>query len=57
MPLDHARRLAASFPNSRLLEVADSYTLVQDQPTVLAAHLRDFIGALDRTRCPAAGCD
>ena len=46
MPLEHARRLAAAFPRGRLVEVADSYTLVpEDQPTVLAALLRDFINA------------
>ena len=46
MPLEHGRRLVETFPNSRLVEVADSYTLVpEDQPTVLAAELRGFIGA------------
>jgi pimeloyl-ACP methyl ester carboxylesterase len=43
MPPEHGRRLAAAFPNARLVEVADSYTLIpEDQPAVLATHLREF---------------
>jgi pimeloyl-ACP methyl ester carboxylesterase len=43
MPLEHGRRLAEIFPNGRLVEVADSYTLIpEDQPEVLARELRDF---------------
>jgi pimeloyl-ACP methyl ester carboxylesterase len=46
MPPEHGRRLASIFPNSKLIEIPDSYTLVpEDQPAVLAAHLRDFITA------------
>ncbi|MGZ4215455.1 MAG: alpha/beta fold hydrolase [Solirubrobacteraceae bacterium] len=38
-------RLAAAFPNARLVEVFDSYTLVPiDQPKALAAALREFAG-------------
>ena len=38
-------RLAAAFPNARLVEVSDSYTLVPiDQPRLLAAALREFAG-------------
>jgi pimeloyl-ACP methyl ester carboxylesterase len=38
-------RLAAAFPNARLVEVPDSYTLIPiDQPTALAAALREFAG-------------
>jgi pimeloyl-ACP methyl ester carboxylesterase len=45
MPPAHGRRLAELFPNSRLIEVPDSYTLIpEDQPALLAAHLRTFIG-------------
>jgi pimeloyl-ACP methyl ester carboxylesterase len=45
MPPEHGRRLAELFPNSRHLEIPDSYTLVPiDQPATLAAHLRQFIG-------------
>lgn len=43
MPPDHGRRLADMLPQGKLLEVADSYTLVPlDQPAELAAILRDF---------------
>lgn len=43
MPNEHGRKLAADFPNARLVEVDDSYTLVPiDQPGRLAAELRDF---------------
>ncbi|HEV7177205.1 MAG TPA: hypothetical protein VGN29_17015 [Solirubrobacteraceae bacterium] len=36
-------RLAAAFPNGRLVEVPDSYTLVPiDQPKMLAAALGEF---------------
>jgi pimeloyl-ACP methyl ester carboxylesterase len=46
MPPDHARRLTRIFPNSQLAEIPDSYTLIpEDQPTVLAGHLRRFIAA------------
>ena len=45
MPPEHGRRLAATFPNSRLVEVADSYTLIpEDQPVLLAEALRGFAG-------------
>ena len=38
-------RLAAAFPNARLVEVFDSYTLIPiDQPEALAAALREFAG-------------
>jgi pimeloyl-ACP methyl ester carboxylesterase len=44
MPPDHGRRLAELLPDSRLVEVADSYTLVPlDQPTELAAAIRSFV--------------
>ncbi len=44
MPIASGRRLADAFPNSRFVEVADSYTLVpEDQPAALSAHLREFI--------------
>jgi pimeloyl-ACP methyl ester carboxylesterase len=45
MPPAHGRRLAELFPDARLIEIADSYTLVpEDQPAALAGHLRAFIG-------------
>ena len=38
-------RFAALFPDSRLVEIPDSYTLVPiDQPQALAAALREFAG-------------
>jgi pimeloyl-ACP methyl ester carboxylesterase len=44
MPPAHGPRLAAAFPNSRLVEIADSYTLIPlDQPALLADHIREFI--------------
>jgi pimeloyl-ACP methyl ester carboxylesterase len=43
MPLDHGRRLAELFPQGRLVEIPDSYTLIPlDQPTELAKVIRDF---------------
>jgi pimeloyl-ACP methyl ester carboxylesterase len=44
MPAEHGRRLAQLLPNSQLLEIEDSRTLVPiDQPKLLAGHLRDFM--------------
>lgn len=46
MPNEHGRKLAADFPNSRLVEIEDSYTLIPiDQPTRLAAAIREFVPA------------
>lgn len=46
MPLDHGRRLADLLPRGRLVEIADSYTLIpEDQPAELARVLRDFLAA------------
>ena len=46
MPPGHARRLAQAFPDSQLVGIPDSYTLVpEDQPAVLAACLRHFIAS------------
>lgn len=43
MPLEHGRRLAGLLPQGRLVEVADSYTLIPlDQPARLAQILREF---------------
>ncbi|MGN6680175.1 MAG: alpha/beta fold hydrolase, partial [Streptosporangiaceae bacterium] len=43
MPPEHGRRLAALFPDGRLAEVGDSYTLIPlDQPTALAQLIREF---------------
>jgi pimeloyl-ACP methyl ester carboxylesterase len=44
MPRDHGRRLAELFPNARLVEIDDSYTLIpEDQPERLTAALREFL--------------
>jgi pimeloyl-ACP methyl ester carboxylesterase len=44
MPPEHGRRLADLFPDARLVEVADSYTLVPlDQPAELATAIRTFV--------------
>ena len=46
MPREHGPRLAALFPNARLVEVEDSYTLIpEDQPELLARLLREFVPA------------
>lgn len=43
MPPEHGRRLAQVLPQARLVEVADSYTLISlDQPAVFAAAIREF---------------
>jgi pimeloyl-ACP methyl ester carboxylesterase len=44
MPREHGRRLAELLPHGRLVEIADSYTLIpEDQPVVLAEHLRELL--------------
>jgi pimeloyl-ACP methyl ester carboxylesterase len=46
MPPEHGRRLAELLPQGRLVEVADSYTLIPlDQPARLAQIIRDFTRA------------
>ena len=46
MPTEHGARLASSFPNAKLVEVADSYTLVPiDRPRLLAEELGAFAAA------------
>jgi len=45
MPPEHGNRLARLFPNGRLAEVADSYTLIPlDQPAELARLIGEFTG-------------
>lgn len=45
MPNEHGRKLAEDFPNARLVEIDDSYTLIPiDQPGRLAAAIREFAG-------------
>ncbi|MCF3102340.1 alpha/beta hydrolase [Streptomyces roseoverticillatus] len=44
MPREHGPRLAQLYPKGRLIEIADSSTLVpEDQPEQLAAALTDFL--------------
>lgn len=43
MPPEHGRRLAELLPHGRLVEIADSYTLIpEDQPAALARLIRAF---------------
>jgi pimeloyl-ACP methyl ester carboxylesterase len=43
MPPDHGHRLTELLPQSRLVELSDSYALIPlDQPTGLAQVIRDF---------------
>jgi len=52
-PIADGRRFAAAFPNARLVELADTYTLIPiDQPARLAAVLREFVAAPARERDP-----
>jgi pimeloyl-ACP methyl ester carboxylesterase len=45
MPTEHGRRLAEAFPDSRLVELPDCYTLIpEDQPVALTRAIRDFTG-------------
>jgi len=44
MPRDHGRRLAELLPQGRLVQIADSYTLIpEDQPARLATHIRELM--------------
>jgi pimeloyl-ACP methyl ester carboxylesterase len=44
MPNEHGRRLADAFPNGRLVELPDCYTLIpEDQPLELAAEMKQFL--------------
>jgi pimeloyl-ACP methyl ester carboxylesterase len=46
MPVKHGRRLATLFPNAKLIEISDSYTLIpEDQPERLAEAIREFVTA------------
>ncbi len=45
MPTEHGRRLAEAFPDSRLVELPDCYTLIpEDQPVELTRAIREFAG-------------
>lgn len=44
MPRDHGRRLVEAFPDARLVEIDDSYTLpAEDQPEKLTAAIDEFL--------------
>lgn len=44
MPRRHGQRLADLFPDARLVEIHDSYTLIpEDQPEQLTRAIRDFV--------------
>jgi pimeloyl-ACP methyl ester carboxylesterase len=46
MPRRHGRQLAELFPDARLVEIDDSYTLIpEDQPEQLTRAIRDFVPA------------
>jgi pimeloyl-ACP methyl ester carboxylesterase len=46
MPPEHGRRLVELLPHARLIEIADSYTLIPlDQPAKLARAIREFAPA------------
>ncbi len=45
MPNEHGPRLAEAFPDSRLVELPDCYTLIpEDQPVELTRAIREFAG-------------
>jgi pimeloyl-ACP methyl ester carboxylesterase len=45
MPNEHGRMLAEAFPDSRLIELDDCYTLIpEDRPAELAAAIREHVG-------------
>ena len=47
MPPEHGHRLAELLPQGRLVEVADSYTLIpEDQPELLANEIRELVARL-----------
>ena len=53
MPPEHGRRLAELLPQGRLVEIADSYTLIPlDQPAQLAGAIREFVH--EAKRAPSA---
>ncbi len=50
----HGQRLAGLFPDARLIEIPDSYTLImRDQPAAFARAIREFIRQTQDARAPA----
>jgi pimeloyl-ACP methyl ester carboxylesterase len=48
---EHGRRLAGLLPEARLVEIADSYTLImRDQPHAFASAIRDFVASTAPTQ-------
>ena len=46
---EHGRRLAELLPDARLVEIADSYTLImRDQPAAFARVIREFVRETSR---------
>jgi pimeloyl-ACP methyl ester carboxylesterase len=57
MPTEHGRMLADAFPDSRLVELDDCYTLIpEDRPAELAAAIREHVSAASaRSASPRPG--
>lgn len=53
MPRQHGQQLAEMFPNSRLVEIDDCYTLIpEDQPERLTGAIADFLSATNLNGSP-----
>ena len=51
---EHGKRLAALLPDSRLVEISDSYTLImRDQPQAFARAIREFVRETAGATAPA----
>ncbi|HEU4544100.1 MAG TPA: alpha/beta hydrolase [Jiangellaceae bacterium] len=51
MPREHGQRLTELFPNARLVELSDSYTLIpEDQPGQLSGTIRQFLAVTGNSR-------
>jgi len=51
---EHGRRLVELLPDARLVEIADSYTLImRDQPQAFAAAIREFVRETEAATAPA----
>jgi pimeloyl-ACP methyl ester carboxylesterase len=50
MPPEHGRRLAELFPEGRLVEIPDTYTLIpEDRPAELTTLIREFVPSRPNT--------
>lgn len=44
MPIEHGRRLSRLYPDARIVELADTYTLIPiDKPVELTTAIADFV--------------